>query len=112
MAEVQKKTPKVASPLSSKLPAQKFADEGTPNVPSVEDINKALGRVNIVHGAQELPFDVAGKSIAYVREALGPILAVPADAATWVDNKQVTDETTLLTANSTLEFIRPSGVKG
>ncbi len=114
MGELFRKPPKVAAPLS-KAPKQSDGDGGGGGDGSDEtmaDIDKALGRVTIIHGTQELPFDVAGKSISYVREALGPILQVPKDAEAWVNNEPVKDETVLLAHNSTLEFIKASGVKG
>lgn len=108
----QRKPPKVAAPLSKAPPktSQNPPPDGSDE--TLADIDKALGRVTIIHGSQEFPYDVAGKSIAYVREALGPILQVPKDAEAWVNNQPVKDETTLLAHNSTLEFIKASGVKG
>jgi len=110
----QKKAPRVATPLGKAPTAATPQEETQTEVKKDvnDDIQKALGRVKVSHGSQEMEVDVAGKTIAYVRENLGTILNVTIDAKAWIDGKVVDDENTILLANSSLEFIKASGVKG
>ena len=108
MAELKKKS-KAASPVAKAKIAKTVSSKTSEEV---LDINKALGRVTVIHGAQELNYDLAGKTIAYVREALSSVLQIPKNAEAWIDNQSITDENIKLTQNATLEFIKSSGVKG
>jgi hypothetical protein len=116
MGEQLFKKPKVAAPLSKAPPRSGGTEVANPGVEdTLAEVNKALGRVEISHGAQTVSYDVAGKSVAYVREALGPLLNVPKEAQAVVNGQPVapgTEENTILGANTTLEFIKASGVKG
>jgi hypothetical protein len=103
----KKKAPVAALPVSQK-PQQTVEAPAESQV----DFSKALGLCKIIHGSQVMECAVAGKTIAYIREALGSVLQVPYDAVTWLNNVKITDETTVLTENASLEFIKAAGTKG
>jgi len=111
-----KKPAKVAAPLG-KPPVKSGGEEVTqPGIQdTVAELNTAMGRVEISHGAQTVSYDVAGKSVSYVREALGPLLNVPREAQAVINGQPVapgSESNTILGANTSLEFVKASGVKG
>jgi hypothetical protein len=106
----QKKKAKVAA-QPTKTAAQTLTDVATDSTVQ-ESIDKALGRVTVIHGVQELPYDLAGKTVAYVREVLGPVFNIPTGARAYVNNLPVEDESVALKENDLLEFLQPSGDKG
>jgi hypothetical protein len=75
------------------------------------DADEALGKVEIIHGAHQDKYDVAGKTVGYVRQALGDVFNIPRDAECLIDGR-VVDETTIIRENSVVEFIKASGTKG
>lgn len=117
MSEKMFKKPKAAAPLS-KPPASgaPATSEGVNADVAVANINKALGQVLISHGAQTVPYEVAGKSVAYVREALGSMLNLPSEGAqALIDGTPVpldSEGDTILRHGVSLEFVKPAGVKG
>ncbi len=111
----QKKVIKTAPNVSG---GQGYGGDDAPDTSSnVHDtINDALGKVTVMYGASEVSYELAGKSVAYIREALGVVLGgVPPDAQVRIDGKPVdasNESTTILSARQTCEFMRPSGQKG
>jgi hypothetical protein len=88
-------------------------DESPDASAAVASIDQALGKVTIIHGANEVSYEVAGKSVKYIRDALSAVLTIPSDAQALIDGKPVTDEAnTILASQQTCEFIKSSGVKG
>jgi hypothetical protein len=88
--------------------------EATP-IPDTSDAheaaNQAIGKVEIIHGAYQDSYEVAGKTVGYIRENLGDVYSIPPDAECLIDGNVVSDEF-VLKANSTVEFIKASGTKG
>lgn len=78
---------------------------------SVEVSVPEIGKVTIISGANELEFDVAGQTVKFVRESLKHVLNIDDDAKTLINGEEI-KETTILTPNATLEFIKSSGTKG
>ena len=78
---------------------------------AMEEADEALGKVEIIHGPHQDRYDVAGKTVGYVRQALGDVFNIPRDAECLIDGRPVQD-THIVTENSTVEFIKASGTKG
>src|SRR4051812_36635771 len=67
--------------------------------------------VHILNGACEQMFDVAGKTVGYVRDALGDLLNIHKDAEALVNGHSAAD-THILNSADSLEFVRFGGKKG
>ncbi len=102
----QQKKPQVA------MPPKKENDQASVNASETKtDLGRAMGRVTIIHGAHEVQYDVAGKSVQYIREALVDVLNIDPQAAPLIDGVPVNADT-VLQENAVLEFIKQSGTKG
>ncbi len=80
---------------------------------SHEDVLKKLAEadVEVISGSSDGKFKLSGKRVSAIRSHLVDAFAIPGDSQAYVDGKQV-DETHIVQAGQTLEFIKPSGVKG
>jgi len=67
--------------------------------------------VQVTHGVSSNAFDVAGRTVRYVRESLGTLYSIPKDALALVNGDQASEDH-LLQAGDELDFLRPSGSKG
>jgi len=74
-------------------------------------IDKALGKVQVIHGIYDAKFEIAGKTVAYAREQLDAMYNLPPGAQALLNGDPV-GEGTILPADSTLEFIKQAGTKG
>ncbi len=68
-------------------------------------------QVKVSHGINDGTFDVAGRTVRWVRNALASALNIPADAIPFVNGQQVTDDY-IVPGSSTLDFQRAGGTKG
>lgn len=111
MAQKQKKAPESKEQVQQDKPEV----EAKPVAPSTEKaseaVEKALGKVQVIHGIYDSSFDIAGKTVAYAREQLGEMYNIPKDAQALIDGNPVAEDT-LLPQDSTLEFIKNAGQKG
>ena len=116
MGELFQKKPRQASTISKANLAMNPPPSDQPATDTAavtDDINRSLGRVTVVHGAQEHPFDIAGKTVAYARQALATLYNIPPEAQARLNNVPVADEVScVLTHNAILEFVKGSGQKG
>ncbi|OAI53242.1 hypothetical protein AYO44_04210 [Planctomycetaceae bacterium SCGC AG-212-F19] len=69
-----------------------------------------LDRVEIIHGANQDYYAVAGRTVGYVRQVLGDVFSIPPDSESLIDGSTVQDDQ-LLRAGDCLEFIKASGRK-
>lgn len=86
-----------------------------PDASSVRDAAAAaLGQpVDIVHGANDTRENISGQTVAQARKMFTSSFNIPADAKTFVNGNQVTnEEETVLQAGDQLEFIKEAGQKG
>jgi hypothetical protein len=67
--------------------------------------------VTIIHGAQECRYEIAGRTIEYVRMALGTIFNIPKHAVAFVNGVPTTEEYILQPGDS-VHFIHARGSKG
>ena len=68
-------------------------------------------KVRVVHGSNAKKYDVAGKTVGYVRKCLRDIFNIGTDAVAWVNGLEVSGNH-VLEANDNLEFGRYTGQKG
>ncbi len=68
--------------------------------------------ISVRHGVNTLNLDtIAGKTVGEVREQVASILNVPGSAQVRVNGAPASEDT-LLSDNSTLEFVKVAGEKG
>lgn len=89
---------------------------GNYQVPNIDSsvtraANVAAPKVRVVHGANERPFDLDGKTVGSVRKSLRDVFSIPSDAEALIAGKSVGDDF-VLEGGQVLEFIKESGVKG
>ncbi len=107
----QQQKPEEKKPISSET----VQENKVSTTETIAEIEKARGLVKIMHGALEVEYDVAGKSVNYIREALAAVLSIPKEAAAVVNGQTIdrnTENQHQLNQMDTLEFIRSSGTKG
>lgn len=79
--------------------------------PDVQSAIENIGKVKVIHGANDDEFEIVGATVAQVRANLVDAFNIPGDALAFVDGEQV-DANYVLKTNSTLEFVKQAGVKG
>lgn len=77
---------------------------------TLDNIDRAL-KVTVIHGAQDDVFDLAGHSVASIRENFEYAFGIPKDAKALVDG-QFVNEDFVVEGNMVVEFIQSAGVKG
>jgi hypothetical protein len=95
--------------------AAKTGQTTAPPIGDPDAFADVLGRVQVLSGACDGKFDIAGKSVAYARQHLTPILNIDRDAPAFLDGKEISkhdEEATILGENAVLDFNKQSGVKG
>jgi hypothetical protein len=80
---------------------------------NAEDVLKKLDEadVEVISGSSDGKFKLSGKRVSAIRKHLVDAFAIPGNSQAYVNGNQV-DETHIVQAGQTLEFIQPSGVKG
>ena len=108
--QIQKKVKAESTKKSQKeTSAQEVA---RPDTSGVEGrIEKALGKVEVVFGAESTTLDLSGHKVQDVRDTLKHVLNIPNDAQARV-NGNLVDGEYVLQANETLEFVKVAGQKG
>ena len=93
-------------------PKAEGTDLQAPNInDAMGQIDRAMGKVQVTHGVNSNSFDVAGQTVAYVRENLETLYGIPAGAVALVNGEQVTEDF-VLKASDAIDFVRDSGTKG
>lgn len=93
---------------------QKFGGFAKPSEHiNTDDVLKKLDEadVEVISGSSDGKFKLSGKRVSAIRAHLVDSFAIPGDSQAYVNGEQV-DETNIVQAGQTLEFIKPSGVKG
>jgi len=72
---------------------------------------KTRSQVRVLYGVHSMEADLAGRTVADVRQALRQALNISPQAVAVVDGREVADSTALL-AGQQLEFVRLAGEKG
>jgi hypothetical protein len=112
MSGQEQKKAKGFSQLPKSSDDKKTTQQG-PDV-SAEDVlakMNAVGKVKVIHGANDDEFEAVGATVSAVRANLVDAFNIPADALAFVDGEQVDNEYSLK-AGETLEFVKAAGVKG
>ena len=78
---------------------------------TLAEIKKALGHCTVTHGDQSNQYEVAGETVAAVRNHLTEAYSIHKDAKAYVNGEEVGGDT-LLRAGDELEFIKEAGQKG
>lgn len=112
MSEQQQQQPLKPAKLASV--ARRVVEGQQPSDDPLQDVERALGRVTVSYGAYESGFDLAGKSVAYIRENLSHVWNIPADALAVIDGQPITvmENEQKVRANARIEFIKDDGEKG
>lgn len=99
----------------SKVPVEetkpKKAEEAVSADKAIEKLDKAAGKIKVIHGSSDEDFELVGANVASVRASLVDAFNIPADAQAFVDGEEV-NENHVLQKNQTLEFVKAAGVKG
>ena len=105
--QVQKEKPKQA--------VTQKPSGGAGNAPDVsaskEKIDKALGNVEVLYGAEAQTLSISGHDVMTVRGELKHVLNIPEDAQARVNGELVDGDYTLQ-EHDTLEFVKVAGQKG
>ena len=111
MAEqVQKKVKNTETKKTSTAAAAQ--DTGRPDTSATEQrIEKALGKVEVVYGAESTSLNLSGYKVQDVRDTLKHVLNIPNDAQARV-NGNLVDGNYILQESDTLEFVKVAGQKG
>ena len=115
MGEQLFKKPAKAASLPTKESPSQTATEAPDVKETLAELQNALGLVEISYGAQTVKYNVSGKTLAYVREALGSMLNLTPEAQAIVNRQPVplnSEAEFVLPANARVEFIKSSGSKG
>lgn len=80
-------------------------------LPDVQSTIDNLGKVKVIHGANDDEFGIAGATVQQVRANLVDAFNIPGDALAFVDGEQV-DQNHILQEGQVLEFVKAAGVKG
>jgi len=72
---------------------------------------KTQDQVRVLYGVHSLEADLAGRTVADVRQALRQALNISPQAVALVDGREV-EESVILLAGQELEFVRLAGEKG
>ena len=72
---------------------------------------KPQQQVRVLYGVHALEANLAGRTVADVRQALRQALNISPQAVAIVDGREV-EESTILVAGQQLEFVRLAGEKG
>ncbi|MEI8269921.1 MAG: hypothetical protein WCG45_00995 [bacterium] len=81
------------------------------NLPDVQGTIENIGKVKVIHGANDDEFAIAGATVAQVRANLVDAFNIPGDALAFVNGEQV-DANHVLKSSEVLEFVKAAGVKG
>ena len=110
MAEqIQKK---VKATESKKAKENKASKQERPDVSSTQErIEKVLGKVDVVYGAESTSLELSGYKVQDVRDTLKHVLNIPNDAQARV-NGNLVDGEYILQELDTLEFVKVAGQKG
>lgn len=65
----------------------------------------------VICGVNQLDANLAGKTVAQVRDMLSQALNIDPEATPMIDGEEVSEDTTL-TEGEELEFVKASGEKG
>ena len=84
---------------------------GPPPEAGTEQESNLFNRVEIIHGPHQDHFPVAGRSVGYVRQAVGDYFNIPKDAEALIDGRPVPDGEVLQPGDD-LFFSKASGRKG
>jgi len=108
--QVQKK--KVKKDEQAKKAPETTQSQTRPDTSSAEtQIDRALGNVEVVYGAEAQILAISGHNVQDVRDYLKHVLNIPADAQARV-NGNLVDGNYVLLENDTLEFVKVAGQKG
>lgn len=69
------------------------------------------GMINIRYGVYNQPANLAGKSVAEIREQYGKMWSIPSDAVAMVGRERL-DENAVIQPGQNVEFFRRAGEKG
>lgn len=112
MSQEQKKPRGFANKSNQEETKLPQTQSEAPNAQEALDrLEKAVGNVKCIHGANDDTFAVAGQKVSTVRASLVDAFNIPADALTFVDGEQV-DGNYILQENQVIEWVRQAGVKG
>lgn len=106
--QVQKEKPKQSA-------TQKPSEGKVAHKPDVsaskEKIDRALGNVEVLYGAEAQTLSISGHDVSTVRGELKHVLNIPDDAQARV-NGELVDGNYILQEHDTLEFVKVAGQKG
>ena len=107
--QVQKEKPKQSATQ------KKSSEEKVLHKPDIsaskEKIDKALGNVEVLYGAEAQTLSISGHDVSTVRGELKHVLNIPDDAQARV-NGELVDGNYILQEHDTLEFVKVAGQKG